>query len=497
MHVETLGAPVIVGTGLAGLSAAVQLFPSPCLVLGAGAVGEQTSTRLAQGGLAAAVGPDDSTELHLADTLAAGAGLCDEPAARSIVEEGPRTVEWLQRLGVRFDNDVRGRLDLGLEGAHRRRRVLHVDGDGSGAGLLQAMVQAARTMPSIELRPHTRVLRVLADHDGAQGLLVERHGQRQVLATRAVVLATGGLGGLFAHTTNPLGSQGQGLALAARAGAQLRDVEMAQFHPTALDVGIDPMPLVSEAVRGEGAVLVDEAGCQFVESLAPRDVVSRAVWQQLQQGRRVLLDARLVPNFAGHFAQVHGLCRQAGIDPARDLIPVRPAAHYHMGGIETGLDGSTSVPGLYAVGECASTGLHGANRLASNSLLEAVVMGRRVAGAVGQAAVDAPLGDGPLAARLATVAPMVDGPAPAPVRQLCESYAGILRSADGLHRLCRELEGFLDHDDALVAHLVATAALQRRESRGAHQRTDHPATADVAEHTRVSTNSAHQMEDAQ
>lgn len=482
MRVERANGPIIVGSGVAGLATAIACFPAPCLVVTGGAVGELTSTRLAQGGLAAAVGSDDSTELHLRDTLAAGAGLCDEDAVRAIIEAGPAAVDWLERVGVRFDTMPDGQLSRGLEGAHSRRRVLHIGGDASGSGLLAVLARVARDLPTVEIREQTRVLRVLTCDGAVTGVLVERDGDRHVLAGSRVVLATGGVGGLFAHTTNPLGSRGQGLALAARAGASLQDLEMVQFHPTALDVGLDPMPLVSEAVRGEGAVLVNDRGETFVDSLAARDVVSRAAWAELTAGRRVLLDARHLRDFAAHFPQIDGLCRAAGLDPRREPLPVRPAAHYHMGGIAAGLDGATDVIGLHAVGECSSTGLHGANRLASNSLLEAVVCARWTAGSVADPAPVEPRTA--LAAALAA-RPRFGNSVPLVLRERVEGAVGISRQAATLQRLRDQLVRSLDHDDALVAHLMAHAALARPESRGGQHRTDHPQTLPIARHTSV------------
>ncbi|HMR14700.1 MAG TPA: L-aspartate oxidase, partial [Arachnia sp.] len=371
-----VGGPVIVGAGLAGLSCAIELAPAPCLVVSAGAIGAGTSTGWAQGGMAAAVGPDDSPEEHADDTLAAGAGLCDEAVVRRITAAAPETVEWLARLGARWDRRPDGALRLGLEGAHSRRRIVHARGDATGAELLRAVVDAARRLPSISLWEHSPARRIVVERGRVAGVELDTPDGPVLLRTSAVVLATGGIGGLFTHTTNPLSSRGQGLALAYRAGAALRDLELVQFHPTALDVAIDPLPLVSEAVRGEGAFLVNELGERVLENpLAARDVVSRAEWAQLQAGHEVFLDARTSPGarFAEVFPSIHATALAAGLDPAVDLLPVKPAAHYHMGGVLVDDRGESTVPGLFAAGEVASTGLHGANRLASNSLLEAVV----------------------------------------------------------------------------------------------------------------------------
>lgn len=475
------GCPVIIGAGLAGLTAAIELSPLPCVVLSAGAVSTGTSTGWAQGGVAAAVGPDDDPGLHAADTVAAGAGLCDPDVVAAITAAAPDAIGWLAGLGARFDTAADGSLRLGLEGAHSRRRIVHAHGDRTGAELLQAVVAAARARASVSLWDHSPALEVLTEAGRVAGVLVGTPDGPVELRTDTVLLATGGIGGLFTHTTNPLSSRGQGLALAHRAGAVLRDVELVQFHPTALDVGADPMPLVSEAVRGEGALLVNEHGEWVLRNpLAARDVVSRAAWAQLQAGHRVFLDARTEPGerFAELFGSIHATARAAGLDPATDLLPVRPAAHYHMGGVRVDRWGRSSVPGLYAAGEVASTGLHGANRLASNSLLEAVVCGRWVAGHWRRSGVP---GGRVLPGRAYagppswTPDPLVDD-----VRAILSAGAGVLRDGEGLRAAAAALEPFRGHDAGLVGSLLVDAALRREESRGAHTRLDFPQTAPVA-----------------
>ncbi|MGC1209300.1 MAG: L-aspartate oxidase, partial [Ornithinimicrobium sp.] len=395
-------APIIVGAGLAGLMTAVNLSPQPCVVLTTGTLGTEAATGWAQGGIAAAFGADDSPALHAADTMASGAGLCDAEIVDAITAAAPAAVERLAAIGAHFDRLPDGSLRLGLEGAHSRNRIVHAGGDGSGAEILRAVVEAVRATPSVTVLEHTRALRVLVDGDEPSGgehgvdqprvlgLQVESENGIEVLATSAVVLATGGYGSLWRHTSNPLGARGQGLAMAVRAGAHVRDLEMAQFHPTSLDAGLDPMPLVSEAVRGEGAILIDAQGEPLpCDNLASRDIVSRAVWAELTAGGRVFLDARecLGERFSTVFPGIDAACKSAGIDPATEPIPVHPAAHYQCGGVTVDRQGRTSVPGLWAVGEVASTGLHGANRLASNSLLEAVVCAGWVAEDVGATAL--------------------------------------------------------------------------------------------------------------
>ncbi|MDR1430873.1 MAG: L-aspartate oxidase [Propionibacteriaceae bacterium] len=481
-----LDCPVIVGAGLAGLTTAIELSPTPCLVVTAGALGMHTSTDWAQGGVAAAVGEDDSPKIHAQDTLAAGAGLCDPDAVRRITAQGPAAIEWLAGIGTQFDRRADGRLKRGLEGAHSRRRIVHAMGDKTGAELLRAVIAKAKSTPSITVWAHCRATEIVVEEGRLIGLRLQTSAGPLELRTGAVILASGGIGGLFSHTTNPLSSRGQGLALAYRAGATLRDMEMVQFHPTALDVGIDPMPLVSEAVRGEGAILVNEAGRLVLENpLAARDVVARAEWRMLQAGHKVFLDARERPGQQFHrlFPQITEKAAAAGLDPSKDFIPVRPAAHYHMGGVLVDHHGESTLPGLYAVGEVASTGLHGANRLASNSLLEAVVCGRWTGSALrGQFAhrfgcrLPAPPALNPLAAEPAN-------PELAHIRATITAGAGVLRNKVALESTLAKLRPYLATDAGLVAHLLATAALERQESRGAHTRLDYPAADDEITHT--------------
>ena len=486
------GCPVIVGAGLAGLTLAIELSPLPCVVLSAGAVSTGTSTGWAQGGVAAAVGSDDSPGLHAADTLIAGAGLCDEDVVRAITGAGPDAIAWLDRLGAAFDRTPDGTYRLGLEGAHGRRRIVHALGDRTGAELLRTVVEAAQWLPSVSLWEHSPARQVLVEDGRVAGVLVDTPDGPVELRTPTVVLATGGIGGLFTSTTNPLSSQGQGLALAFRAGAVLRDVEMVQFHPTALDIDADPMPLVSEAVRGEGAILVNELGQWVLRNpLSARDVVSRAQWAQLQDGHRVFLDARTEPGerFAELFPSIHATALAAGLDPASDLLPVRPAAHYHMGGVLVDARGQSTVPGLLAVGEVASTGLHGANRLASNSLLEAVVGGRTAAWHLTRTTpTPTQASSAPPAAPVWTNSPTLRGPDPVTqqIRDVVTQSAGVLRDEAGLRAGLDLLRPHHDLDAGLVGFLVAWSALQRTESRGAHTRTDFPQTATHARHTLVS-----------
>ena len=478
IHSELAGAPVIIGGGLAGLMTALRLAPQPVILLAKTPIAQGAASAWAQGGVAAAVGEDDDPVLHAADTLAAGDGLSDPAVAARIVAAAPDVIAELERFGVAFDRDAQGRFALGLEAAHGRRRIVHVTGDGTGAAIMRALVAAVAATPSITVIEGLEARRLLVDDRGIAGVLAAGPWSACLLATRCVVLATGGLGGLYAQTTNPLGAIGQGIALAARAGAALADMEFVQFHPTALAVGLDPMPLVSEAVRGEGAVLVDETGSRFMAGqgraeLEPRDVVSRAVAAHIAAGHRIFLDARkaLGADFARHFPGITARCRAAGIDPAIQPIPVRPAAHYHMGGIAVDSAGRSTVDGLWACGEVAASGLHGANRLASNSLLEAVVMAGFVADSIA----------GTKAGPLPTPRPVALPAAPdaGPLRALASETLSVVRERTGLEAAVAHLQplafrGGAAADAALVALLVATAALAREESRGGHWRADFP-----------------------
>ena len=473
---------VVVGGGVAGLSVALRLAPRPVTLVTASPLGLGTATGWAQGGIAATVGADDAPERHAADTQAAGAGLTEPDVALRVAAEGPQLIEWLLRLGVPFDRTPAGALALGLEAAHGRRRIVRSGGDATGARVLEGLVRAVLRAPSIEV-VQAGVRDLLRNERGAvAGAVCERDGAAFRIQARAVVLATGGVGALYAATTNPTGATGGGLALAARAGAVMRDLEFVQFHPTAIAAGSDPMPLATEALRGEGARLLDERGEAVMAGitggdLAPRDVVARGIFRALQRGRTVYLDARgeLGAAMPRRFPTVAGLCATAGIDPATQPIPVRPAAHYHMGGVRVDAHGATSVPGLYACGEVASTGLHGANRLASNSLLEGLAYARFIADAL----------DAPPPGRILPVSiarrPMSDLSA---IRAVMEAQVGVVREASGLAAAIEALAPAVEAgcEAALIASLIAQGALARRESRGAHWRSDHPYAA-AARHT--------------
>lgn len=481
---------IIVGAGAAGLFAALSLAPKRVIVLSEKPLGGICASCWAQGGIAAAVDKEDSTSSHAADTIKAAAGTSNRDVVNILTGEAPEYIKILEKLGVNFERDETGAFKLNREACHARRRVLRAAaGDGFGHEMMRALVEAVKKTPSIIFIEGVSAERIIREGtEPIQGVLGRRlkDGKPVVFAAPAVILATGGVGGLYAATTNPLGAVGRGITMAARAGAVLSDLEFVQFHPTALDIGEDPAPLATEALRGEGAYLVNSRGERFMldthemGELAPRDVVSRSMFAQIQKGRKVYLDCRHI-NVA-HFPALLQACARASLNPAHDLIPVMPVAHYHMGGVATDLNGRTSVPGLWACGEVAATGLHGANRLASNSLMEAVVMG-------GRAAVDVAQFKAPPARPIHNIEDLsqicdMEAEKDA-LRHIMTDLVGVIRHEQGMTEALREIARIAQAaekkdsrlaDMALTARMITTAALLRTESRGGHCRSDYPQT---------------------
>ncbi|WHM37366.1 L-aspartate oxidase [Streptomyces sp. BPTC-684] len=504
---------VVVGSGVAGLTAALRCTAAGLTtVVVTKARLDDGSTRWAQGGIAAALGEGDTPEQHLDDTLVAGAGLCDETAVRTLVTEGPDAVRRLIATGAHFDTDDSGAISLTREGGHHRRRIAHAGGDATGAEISRALVEAVRER-AVRTIENALVLDLLRDDDGrTAGITLHVMGEGQhdgvgAVHAPAVVLATGGMGQVFSATTNPAVSTGDGVALALRAGAEISDLEFVQFHPTVLFLGADSegqQPLVSEAVRGEGAHLVDASGTRFMlgqhelAELAPRDIVAKAITRQMQAHgtEHMYLDARHfgAEMWEQRFPTILAACRAHGIDPVTEPIPVAPAAHYASGGVRTDLHGRTTVPGLYACGEVACTGVHGANRLASNSLLEGLVFAERIAADIaagGHARVESAPEDAP---EDSSTCPLLVPEARIQIQRIMTNGAGVLRSADSLAGAAARLEAIrADADGAderkaaepgvdawettnllLVARVLVAAAAAREETRGCHWREDRP-----------------------
>ena len=496
------GQIIVAGAGLAGLFTALKLSPRPVTVITASQLGNGAASAWAQGGIAAAVGEDDTCEAHAADTITAGAGLVDDTVAKLVADEAPDRIADLLRIGVPFDQRDDGTFDLSREAAHSKKRIVRVSGDKAGAAIMQALIAEVRKTPSIRILEMTEFTDITLKDGAVSGVQVRTSCNdgtiiNALFPASAVVLATGGIGALYAVTTNPPYARGQALAIAARAGALICDAEFVQFHPTALDVGLDPAPLATESLRGEGAKLVNKNGDPFMEryhpdgDLAPRDLVASAVLQEKNAGRGAYLDCRgtVGRSIATHFPTVYAHSQKAGLDPTSDLLPVAPAAHYHMGGLATDLRARTNVTGLWAVGEVAATGLHGANRLASNSLLENVVFANRAATditSISDISSKTQNSSGEL--KLSTLATNDNThdrtKSLQRLRELMSRNVGVARDANGLKATTTELALLADQnlsnrtvaDSILAARLITAAAANRNENRGANIRTDLPQT---------------------
>ncbi|WP_319826524.1 L-aspartate oxidase [Thalassovita sp.] len=510
MQVITTDRVIIVGAGMGALYAALNLAPTPVVMISPERLGEGASSAWAQGGVAAAMAQADSPESHATDTVRAGAGTVDKDVADLVTQEARAHILDLTQLGTPFDRDEQGGYVLSREAAHSFARVVRVKGDQAGAEIMKALIAQVRETTSVQVLEGVMASDLEVTDGTVTGVAIETSGPERsqpiLLRAPAVLLAGGGSGGLFKLTTNPPRIRGQVIGMAARAGAVIADPEFVQFHPTAIDMGEDPAPLATEALRGEGAILVNKDGERFMltehpdAELAPRDIVARAIYAQTQAGKRPMLDTRAVlgDKILTQFPAVVDACARAGINPAVDAIPVAAAAHYHMGGIDTDMEGRASLGHLWVCGEASSTGLHGANRLASNGLLEALVYARHCAQGIKAVIPD-------LNRPALTVTPQFQPGGPKPplqaidtLRRCMTDNVGVVRDADGLRRALRiiaQLEH--DHPECLcfvnmtaTATLIAAAALVREESRGAHCRSDFPDSAATPTRTRITLDQA-------
>jgi L-aspartate oxidase len=474
---------LVIGAGVAGMRAAIELAEAGTVLVVAKDSLRESSSEYAQGGIAVALSDDDEVELHEQDTLYAGDGLCDRAAVRTLVEEGPAAIQELIEWGAEFDREG-NKLAFTREGAHSRDRILHAHGDSTGREIARALYHKAVSLPNVTFRSFSATTELLVEDEAFGAMIYDAASQTEfAIPARAVLLATGGLGRVFLNTTNPDVATGDGVAMAYNAGAEIADIEFVQFHPTALAVTGAPRFLLSEALRGEGALLINTLGERFMESyhplkeLAPRDVVARAIVSEMTRtaSPHVFLDLthRGESFIRQRFPRIYETCLRYGVNIGVDPAPVAPAAHYAMGGVYTDLDGRTTVPRLFAAGEAACTGVHGANRLASNSLLEGVVFGIRAGRA---------MREGPAAARHAlppTTGTAYNSRFATEIQRIAWDDCGIVRSAEGLTRACRQLEGLApsspeERSMRQVAWMIARCALARKESRGAHFRTDYP-----------------------
>ena len=478
------GAVLVVGAGLAGLYLALKLAPRQVFVLTSRRSSKGAASAWAQGGIAAALSPDDSPESHAKDTMAAGDGLVDPDIAMILASEGAGRVHDIAAMGVPFDRDKNGELYLSLEAAHSMPRVARVKGDTAGKEIIDVMVKRAQAADHINGLIGWRAESLLQDDNGGVAGALARRDDGAMLGIEAdvTVMATGGVGGLFAVTTNPRTARGDALGMAAVVGAKMRDMEFVQFHPTAIDIGRDPAPLATEALRGEGATLVNANGKRFMAKyhkdgeLAPRDDVARAIFAEIQAGRPPFLDCReaIGSHFDAEFPTVFESCMSAGIDPRTAPIPVAPAVHYHMGGIATDSYGQSNLDGLLAVGECSAVGVHGANRLASNSLLEAIVFGGRAAEYIaGRDWAEKKAGTIRSQPWLAMPADITQT-----LRNGMTAHCGVRRNAHDLNQLLHLIDEIIDNigraNPLIASKMIVSAALAREESRGGHFRDDFP-----------------------
>lgn len=479
-HITRLDAPLVVGAGVAGLSVALGMERAYVVT-----APEMGSTWWAQGGIAAALASEDSPHAHAEDTLAVSGGLAVADAVEALTAGGPMAIERLVSMGAQFDRDDEGELLLSREGGHQRRRVVHADGDATGAEVMRALNAAVNASDRVEVIAG-RVVDLARNADRVVGVVTADGKKRHIYVAPAVVMASGGAGRMYSQTTNPAGVTGDGIMIAGRAGVRLADLEFVQFHPTALLAGKDPMPLITEALRGEGATLVDPRGRRFMDryhpmaELAPRDIVARAIFWQYDRGSAAYLDARSIVNFQDRFPTAAAHAMSVDLDPSEHLLPVSPAAHYYMGGIDADTNGRTSVAGLWAVGECSSTGVHGANRLASNSLLEGLVFGARVAADVDAAKTEPR--DEIHVPKESLDLPVVAGPTLQDLRAVMWDRVGLVRTGDGLweaRNAILEMAPVLERtisgrNAADLGLMIVMAALRRSESRGGHYRADYP-----------------------
>lgn len=489
---------IVVGSGISGLMLAISLFPRKVTLVTKKNLGEMSSSAWAQGGIAAAVGKDDNPEIHFRDTIEASSGLNDKNVVKLITKDAPNIVNFLEKINIKFDKNESKEFLLSIEAAHSKRRVLKINGDQSGKFIVQKLIKHAKSQNHITFLENISIDHIIQKENKCEGVVGHINKKELVdnlvyLQAPNVVLATGGIGSIYAHTTNPRDIYGEGVAMAARAGAVLSDMEFVQFHPTSLDIGLDPAPLLTEAIRGEGAFLVDELDNRFMKSihqnfeLAPRDVVARAIFQHKLKGRSTFLDCRHFKkgSFKNMFPSAWDFLNKAKIDSEKELIPITPAAHYHMGGVKVDLFGKTSVDGLWACGETSSTGAHGANRLASNSLLEAFVFAKKIAETINQHPtkynVLKSINIDNYFPKEKTLSKIRAKKYIWQLRSAMMRYVGVERNRNSLEQAFIEfdkIERESEHlsaklkDMILISRLITYAAIEREESRGTHFRSD-------------------------